>query len=98
MCSSRVSGDLDSGPKGVHPPSSGGMVVVRPDTAKSPESNARPGRLWSIAALISSAFHPRSASFTMNKAFTRESDAADDDDDDVALPALPQGTRNYVTP
>jgi len=34
----------------------------------------------------------------MNKAFTRESDAADDDDDDVALPALPQGTRNYVTP
>src|SRR5512146_2099972 len=35
----------------------------------------------------------------MNKAFTRESDsAADDDGDEVALPALPQGTRNYVTP
>ena len=34
----------------------------------------------------------------MNKAFTRESDSSDDDDDDVALPALPQGTRNYVTP
>jgi len=34
----------------------------------------------------------------MNKAFTRESDSGDDDDDDVALPALPQGTRNYVTP
>lgn len=34
----------------------------------------------------------------MNKAFTRESDAADEDDDDVALPALPQGTKNYMTP
>jgi len=34
----------------------------------------------------------------MNKAFTRESDAADDDDDDIALPALPQGTKNYLTP
>ena len=33
----------------------------------------------------------------MNKAFTKESDG-DDDDDDVALPALPQGTKNYVTP
>jgi transcription elongation factor GreB len=35
----------------------------------------------------------------MNKAFTREPDAAgDDDDDDIALPALPAGTKNYVTP
>lgn len=34
----------------------------------------------------------------MNKAFTRESDGGDEDDDDVALPALPQGTKNYVTP
>ncbi len=34
----------------------------------------------------------------MNKAFTKETDAADDDDGDVALPALPQGTKNYVTP
>ncbi|MBV8500546.1 MAG: transcription elongation factor GreB [Paucibacter sp.] len=33
----------------------------------------------------------------MNKAFTKESDG-DDDDDDVALPALPQGTKNYMTP
>jgi transcription elongation factor GreB len=35
----------------------------------------------------------------MSKAFTRESDAAgDDDDDDLALPALPAGTKNYLTP
>ena len=34
----------------------------------------------------------------MNKAFTRESDADSDDDDDLALPALPQGGKNYVTP
>ena len=34
----------------------------------------------------------------MNKAFTKESDAADDDDDGPALPALPAGTRNYLTP
>ena len=32
----------------------------------------------------------------MSKAFTRETDA--EDDDDVALPALPTGTRNYITP
>lgn len=32
----------------------------------------------------------------MNKAFTRESDR-DDDADDVALPALPAGGRNYIT-
>lgn len=35
----------------------------------------------------------------MNKAFTRESDgAADDDGEEVALPALPQGSKNYVSP
>jgi transcription elongation factor GreB len=34
----------------------------------------------------------------MSKAFTRESDAADDEDDDPALPALPAGTKNYLTP
>jgi transcription elongation factor GreB len=35
----------------------------------------------------------------MNKAFTRESDSAGDgDDDDIALPALPAGTKNYLTP
>ena len=33
----------------------------------------------------------------MNKAFTKESDS-DDDDEDIALPAMPQGTRNYMTP
>ena len=34
----------------------------------------------------------------MSKAFTRETDAGDDDDDDVAPPSLPTGTRNYLTP
>jgi transcription elongation factor GreB len=33
----------------------------------------------------------------MNKAFTREPDSSDEDDD-VALPAMPQGTKNYITP
>ena len=33
----------------------------------------------------------------MSKAFTKESDGGDDDDE-VSLPALPQGTRNYMTP
>ena len=33
----------------------------------------------------------------MNKAFTRESDG-DDDDEAGALPALPAGARNYITP
>ena len=35
----------------------------------------------------------------MSKAFTRESEAADDEDDgSAALPALPAGARNYITP
>ncbi|MBT0571401.1 transcription elongation factor GreB [Curvibacter sp. CHRR-16] len=32
----------------------------------------------------------------MSKAFTKESD--DQDDDDLALPALPAGGKNYITP
>ena len=32
----------------------------------------------------------------MSQAFTREADH--EDDDDIALPALPSGTRNYMTP
>ena len=32
----------------------------------------------------------------MSKAFTKESDA--EDDDDLALPALPAGGKNYITP
>jgi transcription elongation factor GreB len=35
---------------------------------------------------------------SMSKAFTREDAAAQDDDDDVGLPPLPSGTRNYMTP
>jgi transcription elongation factor GreB len=34
----------------------------------------------------------------MSKAFTREQDAPEDEDDGPALPALPAGTRNYMTP
>lgn len=34
----------------------------------------------------------------MSKAFTKESDAADEDDDDLGLPALPAGGKNYITP
>jgi len=35
---------------------------------------------------------------TMNKAFTRESDASDDADDVEAPSPLPSGARNYMTP
>lgn len=34
----------------------------------------------------------------MSKAFTREADATQDDDDEVIAPALPGGARNYLTP
>jgi len=34
----------------------------------------------------------------MSKAFTRENDDADDDDAELALPAIPVGTKNYMTP
>ncbi|MDO8926670.1 MAG: transcription elongation factor GreB [Sideroxyarcus sp.] len=33
----------------------------------------------------------------MSKAFTRENDD-DDDDDEVKLPAIPAGSKNYITP
>lgn len=32
----------------------------------------------------------------MSKAFTKETDA--DEDDELALPAIPSGTKNYITP
>ena len=34
----------------------------------------------------------------MNKAFVKEADDADDDAADAALPAIPPGTKNYMTP
>jgi transcription elongation factor GreB len=34
----------------------------------------------------------------MSKAFTRESDGGDDEDDVEAVPPLPVGARNYMTP
>ena len=34
----------------------------------------------------------------MNKAFVKESDDEADDSADVALPAIPPGTKNYMTP
>ncbi len=34
----------------------------------------------------------------MSKAFTKESDAGDDDDELDGVPALPAGTKNYMTP
>jgi transcription elongation factor GreB len=34
----------------------------------------------------------------MNKAFVKESDAAADDEDDLAAPPLPAGSKNYMTP
>ncbi len=50
-------------------------------------------------ALGASACTARYASGPMSKAFTRESEAADADDEEGAgVPALPAGTRNYITP
>ena len=34
----------------------------------------------------------------MNKAFTKETDGRDDDDDLPSLPAVPKGSKNYMTP
>jgi transcription elongation factor GreB len=34
----------------------------------------------------------------MNKAFTKETDGDEDDDQDASVPALPAGTKNYITP
>jgi transcription elongation factor GreB len=33
----------------------------------------------------------------MNKAFTRETDREPDEDDDIVVPALPAGAKNYIT-
>ena len=40
--------------------------------------------------------HVEYASENMNKAFVKESDG--DDDDELALPAIPPGSKNYMTP
>ena len=42
--------------------------------------------------------HGRPPDTTMNKAFTRESEAGDDEDDVEAVSPLPVGARNYMTP
>ncbi|MFH0935047.1 MAG: transcription elongation factor GreB [Pseudomonadota bacterium] len=34
----------------------------------------------------------------MSKAFTRENDDADDDEESASLPAIPVGSKNYITP
>jgi transcription elongation factor GreB len=34
----------------------------------------------------------------MNKAFVKETEASDDDEDDIAAAALPAGSKNYMTP
>lgn len=34
----------------------------------------------------------------MSKAFTRETDGEDEDEDDVSLPDVPAGAKNYITP
>ncbi|HQA34426.1 MAG TPA: transcription elongation factor GreB, partial [Casimicrobium huifangae] len=34
----------------------------------------------------------------MSKAFTKEDSDAPDDDEDIVLPPLPAGTKNYMTP
>ncbi len=34
----------------------------------------------------------------MSKAFTKESDTGTDDDEELRLPALPSGGKNYITP
>jgi transcription elongation factor GreB len=34
----------------------------------------------------------------MNKAFVKETDVPDDDEDSFAVPALPAGSKNYMTP
>jgi transcription elongation factor GreB len=40
----------------------------------------------------------RRSGFIMNKAFVKESGEDADDDLDVALPEIPPGTKNYITP
>ncbi len=34
----------------------------------------------------------------MSKAFTKETDASQEDDEDLSLPPLPAGSKNYMTP
>ena len=34
----------------------------------------------------------------MSKAFVKDDSAAGDDDEDIELPELPAGARNYITP
>ena len=48
---------------------------------------------------VHSVFHRRThPNLSMSKAFTKESESDDDEEADGAAPALPPGTRNYMTP
>src|SRR4030065_2871111 len=38
------------------------------------------------------------AVWSMNKAFVKETDTDDADEDEIAAPALPLGSQNYMTP
>ena len=54
---------------------------------------------WPVDRRQYTARRQRLHNVVMSKAFTRENDAADDDDESEAgAPALPAGTRNYMTP
>jgi transcription elongation factor GreB len=57
----------------------------------APAKSGAPKVVLSHAASIFAIEHP-----DMSKAFTKESDS--DDDDELGLPALPSGARNYMTP
>ena len=54
---------------------------------------------WLAGACEESGRHFISEGFSLNKAFTKETDSdADDDGADGAAPALPAGSKNYITP
>jgi len=55
-------------------------------------------RAYFTACCVSRMRAGLSRGHTMSKAFTKETDAPEDEDEDFAIPTLPTGSKNYMTP
>jgi transcription elongation factor GreB len=80
-----------------------GQYRVTPEYRSAKAGDADPAGIYSAGAanaLNAQCWHgkisERQGEFEMNKAFTKESDDADDDD--LQLPSMPVGAKNYITP
>jgi hypothetical protein len=69
---------------------------MQPDESKKPVVVREPDASKGARPVLRGGWDREVPSLPSSKAFTRESDQ--EDDDDIAPPGVPGGTRNYITP